>query len=295
MKKATFVCLMLVPLLLAACSAAGREADADVVTGIRTPRPTFTPAPVVQPEPPAGQPQVGQDESPPAPQAAPQPPAGETARVVVNSPLVNVRAGPGTTYDIITIVERGQEYEIVGRNAEGSWWFVCCADSDYVWIFNDLVDTDGPVDSVPITGAAADTPADDVTVVTPEAPAAAPLVQFDLIRQEQFAESALVRVYLYVTADSVGIEGYSARITKDGRELPVDAISFGGQPAFTWPFQDARQRHQNFKVEFTDEPPAGVWSIQLVNADGVAVGPAAQFTLTTNDPNQELYLRYEQR
>jgi hypothetical protein len=306
--KYLFVLLILVAgLLPASCGVLGRSSAPEPPASIRTPQPTFTPAPP-QPaqaaQPAQSQDQEGDTDSEPTDPITQEITLTEAARAVVNSPLVNVRTGPSTDYEVVAVVERGQEFEIAGRNPQGDWWFVCCADGDHVWIINELVDTDGPVDSVPVTGAATET--DEPTsspdsVVTPSAPAEdsvavpAPVAQFDLIRQEQFAETALVRVFLYVTDGTTGLEGYSARITKDGRELPVDATSFSGQPAFTWPFQDARQRHQNFRIEFADESAAGVWEIELINADGESVGPAARFTLTDEEPDKELYLRYERR
>jgi hypothetical protein len=120
-------------------------------------------------------------------------------------------------------------------------------------------------------------------------------VGFALETQEQFPESALVRIFLYVYSGNAALEGYTLRVTKDGAELPVEGTSFGGQPAFTWPFQDPRQRFQNFKVEFPDTAAQGVWEIQLVNSDGATVGPPATFTLGANDPEQELYVRYAQQ
>ncbi|MCB0157568.1 MAG: hypothetical protein KDD83_05520, partial [Caldilineaceae bacterium] len=64
---------------------------------------------------------------------------------------------------------------------------------------------------------------------------------------------------------------------------------------FTWPFQDARQRSQNWKAEFDNIGPAGTWEVQLMDAQGNLVGPPATFTLSQNDPNQELYVRYERQ
>jgi hypothetical protein len=100
---------------------------------------------------------------------------------------------------------------------------------------------------------------------------------------------------MYVYNGNSALEGYSLRVTKDGEELPVDGTSFGGQPAFTWPFQDPRQRFQNFKVEYPNTPAQGVWQVQLIDASGATVGPPATFTLSANDPQQELYVRYAQR
>jgi hypothetical protein len=290
----TLPILLAATLLIAACSVTGRGA-VDEAARVRTPQPTFTPTPLLSTQPQPGEQQSGGQQPPPQEETAPGASEADQAlaSVVVNSPLVNVRTGPGTTYDVVATVERGQEFNIFGRNADSSWWFVCCVQSDYVWIINELVDTDGPVDTVPITGGATE------AIVTPEAPsapvAAAP-AQFDLIRQERFAETDLVRVFLYISGgNNTALAGYSARVSKDGRELPVTVESFGGQPAFTWPFQDTRQRHQNFKIEFEDISPAGNWEVELIDGDGNGVGPVARFNLTEDDPLRELYVRYERR
>ena len=105
---------------------------------------------------------------------------------------------------------------------------------------------------------------------------------------------APIRARHHAAADNA-LAGYGLRVTKDGEALPADDVSFGGQPGFTWPFQDARQRSQNFKAEFPDVPSAGVWVVQLVDEGGRPAGPAATFELTGDDPNQELYVRYERR
>lgn len=287
--------IFLVGVSLTACSIAGQGASAPDTTAIRTPKPTFTPTPV---EPIPAPPTTGEQAATPADDqvAAPVADGDNTPRAIINTPLVNMRLGPDTSYDIVSTVERGEEFDILGRNPQGDWWFVCCSDDEYVWVFAELVDTNGAVDGVPITGGATDSAPAAVTPqpVTPT-PAPAPVAQFDLIRQEQFAETGLVRVYLYATDEAQGLAGYTARITKDGQQLPVAVESFGGQPAFTWPFQDARQRHQNFKIEYPDINAAGTWEIQLLNADGMVVGPTARFELTADDPQKELYVRYERQ
>lgn len=112
--------------------------------------------------------------------------------------------------------------------------------------------------------------------------------------QEQFPENKLVRIFLYVYDKDGGLADYSLRVTKDGAELPVKATSFGGSPGLTWPVADVRQRSQNMKVEFPGIAQAGVWVVELVK-DGAVVGPTATFTVSANDPKQELYVRYQKR
>ncbi len=222
---------------------------------------------------------------------------------MINGPLVNARSGPGTDFDIIGEIERGAEFDIIGVNPDRSWWQICCVEDVQAWVTSEFVDTLGLVDSVPVVGGAAPQeawqrrPIPRLSLPSPpqRQTVPAPVANFDLETQEQFPETGVVRIFLYVYSDNRALEGYSLRVTKDGTNLPVEGTSFGGQPAFTWPFQDPRQRFQNFKVEYPDTPPQGVWQIQLIDKTGATVGPPATFTLSSNDPQQELYVRYAQR
>lgn len=117
---------------------------------------------------------------------------------------------------------------------------------------------------------------------------------FTLAGQETFPETNVVRIFLYAYDSTGALEGYTLRVTKDGVEQPVVGQSFGGRAGLTWPLPDDRQRSQNFKAEFPGVAPAGQWTVELVQG-GVAVGPAATFTLEANDPNRELYVRYEKQ
>jgi hypothetical protein len=118
--------------------------------------------------------------------------------------------------------------------------------------------------------------------------------EFDLVAQEQFPETNVVRIFLYVFDDKAALEGYSLKVVKDGVDLPIEDVSFGPNTAYTWPVADPRQRAQNFKTEFPAQNPAGVWEAQLTR-DGVPVGPPASFTLVAGDQNRELYVRYKRR
>jgi hypothetical protein len=257
----------------------------------------------VQPTPTAAAP--GETPTPVPPTATPlptatppEPPADPI--LVINSSDVNVRAGPGTEFEILTVTDRGQEYQVVGKNVTGDWWQICCVDGENGWVTSEYADTDGPVDQVAVVGDAALTPAanggEQVSAATSAAaatPATAALA-FDLVVQEQFPENKLVRIFLYVYDKDTGLEGYSLRVTRDGAELPIKETSFGGSPGLTWPVADVRQRSQNMKVEFPGIATAGQWVVQLTK-DGAPVGPPATFTLIANDPNQELYVRYQKR
>jgi hypothetical protein len=283
--------------MLGGCGLLGGGAEVEAPVAIRTAKPTFTPtAAAANPAAPVATPAAPSAAGVPAPAAgAPPPAASGGPKAVVNSPLVNARTGPGTEFDIVATVERGAEYDIVGVSPDRAWWEVCCVDGEQAWINADFVDTDGPVDSVAAAGdaepsASAGSPAASAPAATPIP--TAPAADFVLEAQEQFPETSLVRIFLYVYSGNSALEGYALRVTKDGVEMPTSGVSFGGQPAFTWPFQDPRQRYQNYKVEFPDTPVAGVWQVQIVDNAGNVVGPPAAFNLAANDPRQELYVRY---
>jgi len=284
---------------LTGCGLFGSSENTDAPVAMRTGHPTFTPtvpATTGPAETPA--PSGSQGQSAPVPDAASQ---GD-AKAVINGPLVNARSGPGTEFDIVGELERGNEFDIVGVSPDHAWWQICCIDGSQAWVTSEFVDTLGAVDSAPVVGGQANavsTPAtagtsEEAAPVTPTT-AAVPADSFDLETQEQFSEKDVVRIFLYVYSGNSALDGYSLRVTKDGTQLPVDGASFGGQPAFTWPFQDPRQRFQNFKVEFPDASPQGVWQVQIIDSTGATVGPAATFTLTANDANRELYVRYAKR
>lgn len=282
-------CLLLLLPALAACGRGG-NADADAQPTIRAAKPTFTPTPgQAQQAPAAAQQPVAVTPTPAAP--AQLLPTGAVA--IINTPLVNVRSGPGLDFEVVTIVERGQEFDILAKDSLGEWWQVCCVEEETVWVIGQLVDTDGPVDQVPVFGsqsqAAAAVQAPSVQATGQED------IQFDLAGQEQFAESELVRIFMYVHDDSSSLPDYSLRVVYNGTDLPVNELSFGGQPGFTWPFQDARQRSQNWKSEFRNIGPAGTWTVQLLDANGVLVGPAAEFVLDEGETEQELYVEYERQ
>ena len=333
--------LLLTTLLLVACG--GAQADASVgPVVIRGVHPTFTPtiaAPgqnVTSIEPvatlpanvsPANTPLADAASSTAAPltQSAPAdesaPTEGSTTgagRVVVNTPLVNGREGPGVDYPIVEIVERGQEFDVIGASESGEWWNVCCINDKPFWIVDEYVDTIGggnvavvppPAQAPPTAAPLAVEPAATATqapaalptatsapeVAAPAAPTADSF-SFDLKLQEQFPETNVVRIFLYVfSKEGQALEGYGLRVTKDGTALPADGLSFGPQAGFTWPVAEARQRFQNLKVEFPGQSPGGVWEVQLIDSGGNALGPAATFELSGNDQNQELYVRYEKR
>ena len=86
---------------------------------------------------------------------------GETAQnvdVTVTSTRVNVRAGPGTTFPILTQAAKGTVYTGVGRTRAADWIEICCVSQRNGWIYGALVSVEGLVADLPITTGSTPTP-----------------------------------------------------------------------------------------------------------------------------------------
>jgi hypothetical protein len=75
---------------------------------------------------------------------------GPIARATVGG--LNVRQGPDTVFPTVGILAQGEAVQIVGRNADGSWWAVSYAGGT-AWVFAALTTTEGDVSQVPLVAA----------------------------------------------------------------------------------------------------------------------------------------------
>ena len=176
MSKRSLLLLTIASLVLASSLACAltelvARAPAPALTPTRTPKPTFTPTPVETPTPeifptatplpPTPTPEVPPTPTPePAtptpepPTPAPQPPTPTPAPVViVQQDKVNVRQGPGTAYNTVGQVTKGTSLQIVGKNAAGDWWQVCCVSNQQVWITGQLVQVQGDTSTVQVVAS----------------------------------------------------------------------------------------------------------------------------------------------
>jgi uncharacterized protein YraI len=69
--------------------------------------------------------------------------------VVVNIAAANARGGPGTDYGLVGAVTQGQAFDVIGKNADGTWWQFCCVNGQEAWIFGELVTVEN-AESVPV-------------------------------------------------------------------------------------------------------------------------------------------------
>lgn len=102
-----------------------------------------------------------------APVNTPEPTATEAvvAPSLTASNGMNVRGGPGLTYNIVGAMQAGETADIIGKNPQGDWWQITLATGQQGWVYSPLVTTNGDVSAVAV---AADIP------TPPPAPTAAP-------------------------------------------------------------------------------------------------------------------------
>ena len=190
----TFVCAMLA---IAGCAQSGQKATPLPPT--KTPKPTFTPTPNVSPtplvlamatKPPAAPAATAAAPAPAAPSptavpptAAPTAPAAPVVPKLTTSQNVNVRSGPGTTYNRLGELDAGQTFDITGKNPAGDW-YQFSYNGQPGWVRNDFVTLSGDAGGVkvaenipapPPTARPAPPPAPPApTAVPPPPPPAAP-------------------------------------------------------------------------------------------------------------------------
>lgn len=243
--------------------------------------------------------------APPSAQGAVQRGTSSQPKAIVMEDMVNLRAAPNLNSAVLGNARRGQEFTIIGRDPTSTWWLVCCDQGQARWIYGGVVQVSGVVDSVSIvdqplvySAPANTTPIGLPTpTVAPALPTATPAPQYEfmLAEQAQFEERITPRIHLYVYETQEGLGGYMLSVRKDGQGIPATAKSAPGMPGITWPIPNERQRYTNLKLEFPGLSPAGLWEIQLLDANGRPVGPVATFRLQPNDPRQEIYVKYRKR
>lgn len=185
------------------------------------------------------------------PQTRPATPAPVQAAsvpiAIVKFDLVNLRARPVTTAERVGAVKLNQACDIVGRNAQGTWWELSCADGQRGWIDARLVEVQGSTSGVEIV---------DITqprqVVAPPTPLPTPTpapAQFSGWRAEFF--------------DNPNLSGSPKLV------LDVAAINYDwgvAAPASTLPADGFSAR-----FERTIDVPPGYYQITAQADDGVRV------------------------
>lgn len=141
--------------VVAVANVAQPQADAAPTATAETVAPEPTPAPV--------------DTATAEPTAT----ADQSAQVLASS-LVNLRSGPGTTYDLAGGMQVGESAKIVAKNQDASWWKVQLSSGGQAWVFAQLVQSSGALDSIAVASDIPPSPTPQPVAIAQ--PTAAPAV-----------------------------------------------------------------------------------------------------------------------
>ncbi len=116
------------------------------------PTATPLPAPTDTPPPPTETPTL---EPTTTPTGTPQPTATPTETPIPQPPAsadspITVRGGPGTVYPVVGQLQPGLPVDILGSNADKTWWQVLLGNGNEGWVAASVVDVTGPLDAVAV-------------------------------------------------------------------------------------------------------------------------------------------------
>jgi hypothetical protein len=83
-------------------------------------------------------------------QIATDTPAASLAAQVIPNLNAYCRKGPGTSYDQVTVLQKGMAYNSIGRNSLNSWWQIQVPGKPDCWVGDANVDKQGPVEQLSI-------------------------------------------------------------------------------------------------------------------------------------------------
>ncbi|MBP7964582.1 MAG: SH3 domain-containing protein [Caldilineaceae bacterium] len=302
-KESRSILIMAIALLLTLglLSACGSDSEPTPQLPTRTPVPTFTPTPyVIQATPvlapvsaPAEAAPVAPVEAAPvavveaAPTAQAVEPAPQPALVIVTSPTVNLRSGPGTDYALAGQASRGEELPIVARDAAGEWFQVCCVNGQEAWIAAFLVETQGAVEgvavaqnipappptSIPAPAAPTNTPA-PAQPTQPPAPSFA-FAKFGNVLPQQNSNPYVTFFGALFNKDASAIMG-GYKMVAEGPAGRVEG-DFGTFPLHGNPGLESEYIY-NVKIEFPGATP-GVYKVYVTDGGGNQVAEAYEYTV----------------
>lgn len=240
--------------------------------------PTATPEPpTATPEPAAATPTMTN-----TPEPKPQ--------VVVNTPRVNVRNGPGQTFDVLGQVLQGERLDIVGRDPAGQWWQICCFAGQPGWLAAEVVSVEGPLDTVAVA-AGLEQPTTAPTAQPVAAATTPPADEYPFVLTEEITfpyTQDFLRVGVKANdASDTPLGGYYVRVVNEttGQQWLSPATSsgpwVGTAPSAT--FADYRQANLIYDTRGKSTLTGNSFAVWLVNSAGRQVSPAVRYTQNDND------------
>jgi hypothetical protein len=183
----------------------------------------------------------------------------------------------------------GQQLDIVGKNAAGDWWQVCCVDGKQAWVTGSLVQAQGDLGTVSVVSNIAPPPptATPRPTDTP-APTAtpAPSYSFDVVGllETRRNSNPVITVWgqLFDRAGTIAVEGRTVHVARGGVVVGEGVSTFAAGTASGWFQGDTGlegEFDQNLKIEVSP-PSDGVYEAYVASADGKPISPSISFTVS---------------
>lgn len=179
--------------------------------------------------------------------ASPATPSSAFVRVHTDA---NCRFGPDTVYSVITSFKKGTELPVEGRNANNTWWRIPIGGGQNCWISASLVETFGPVTSLPVA------PAPPTPVPTSTSQASNPTAPVQLFYENVVCNGQVYNIPLRWTDTANNEQGF--RVYRNGSLVTTLGPN---------------------STQYTDSPPYGgpyTYAVEAYNA----AGTSAQATIT---------------
>jgi uncharacterized protein YraI len=247
-----------------------------------------------------------------------------TPSLKVETDILNVRSGPGTDYGLVGTANLGEKFDIVGRNADGSWYQICCVNGQQGWVNAELTDEDNeelapvvaaPTAPQPVAAAPTQPPAAQPAAPQPEptatpAPAPAPAAdacagiggdgcKFKLRGGPTFANNGGGELKFQIAFVHSGIDGgqpqgsYFIWVEKDGQKLPVS----DGTRSIALESMQGAQGKYNYEYKIPrDQLPGGnvAGNYQIWVLDGNGERDSQTFSFTVPEGQGEVWMQFDQ-
>jgi cell division septation protein DedD len=249
-----------------------------------------------------------------------------TASLKVETDIINVRSGPGTGFGLVGTANLGERFEIVGRNAEGTWYQICCVNGQQGWVSGELTDeeneelaqvvaapTAAPVAQAPAepapTQPPAAAPAEPTATPAPAAPAPAPAgdacagiggdgCKFKIRGGPSFAANGGTELKLQLGFIHSGIDGgqpqssYFVWVEKDGQKLPVPDSVRSYSPAQQGPQGTYNYEYKLAPNQLPGGTVAGNYVIWVLDGNGER--DSQTFSFTVPEGQGEVWIQFDQ-
>ena len=261
--------------------------------------------------------------APAAAQAIAEQTSEEEVRLKVEVDIVNVRNGPGTEYGLVGTANLGQYFPIKGRNADKTWYLICCVNGQEGWVNTEFTDeeneelapvVEGPAAAQPVAQAeqpqpaAQPAPAEPTAIPAPPPPAAASDAcagiggdgcKFRLRGGPLFAPNGGGELKFQFDFIHSGIDGgqpqgsYFVWVEKDGQKLPIG----DGTRSIAQADQQGTLGKYNYEYKVgLDQIPgnnvAGNYVIWVLDGNGER--DSQTFSFTVPDGQGEVWMEFDQ-